>query len=634
MKCVISGIMALLIFTMAAEAQAADVIETVTVPQPKPLYEVSKERSVMIPMRDGTKQSANIYFPVNAGKKLPVILMRTPYGKDVKIKPYEERYKFLAEQGFVFVISDVRGRHESQGEFMPQLGDVDDGYDTIEWLGKQPWSNGKVGMIGCSYMGDVQILVAQSRPPALKALLPQAAGSSIGSAGGQYKYFAARRGGAIVFAQNVGWFYNNGAKVFYGPSRELSRDEFLANVEFFKTAPALPEPNFPALWRHLPINDIMRFANVPANDFNDLATRKLDDPWWDQFHYMDDDYQADAPALHMNSWHDFGARETIYEFEVMSKTSLSKTARDNQFLLISPTAHCRSEASTSATVVGERDMGDARFDYWTIYAKWFDYWLRDNKNDTIKNLPKVTYYLMGKNEWKTASAWPIPGAVPTKFYLHSKGRANGRYGDGALSTEPPANQTADSYTYDPGNPVPSKGGPMCCTGVEPSAGSFDQREIEMRNDVLVYTSEPLKEGIEVTGVIDVVLYVSSDAKDTDFVVKLVDVYPDGRAYNLTEGILRARYRDGQTKQVFMEPNKVYKVTVDANATSNYFAPGHRLRLEVSSSNFPLYDRNLNTGGNNYDETAWVVARNSVHHAKLHASHIILPVVQATGGAKK
>lgn len=634
MTSIMGGIVALLIFTMAAEAQAADVIEPVTVPQPMPLYEVRKERSVMIPMRDGAKQSANIYLPVNAGKKLPVILMRTPYGKDVKIKPYEERYKFLAEQGFVFVISDVRGRHESQGEFMPQLGDVDDGYDTIQWLSRQPWSNGKVGMIGCSYMGDVQILVAQSRPPALKALLPQAAGSSIGSAGGQYKYFAARRGGAIVFAQNIGWFYSNGAKVFYGPSRELNRDEFLANVAFFKTGPALPEPNFPALWRHLPINDIMHFAKVPPNDFNDLATRRLDDPWWDQFHYMDDDYQADVPALHMNSWHDFGARETIYEFEVMNKTSASKTARDNQFLLMSPTAHCRSEASTSATVVGERDMGDARFDYWTIYAKWFDYWLRGNKNDAIKNLPKVTYYLMGKNEWKTANAWPIPGTVATKFYLHSNGRANSRYGDGVLSTEPPTDQPADTYTYDPGNPMPTKGGPMCCTGVEPSAGSFDQREIEMRNDVLVYTSEPLIEGIEVTGAIDVVLYVSSDAKDTDFVVKLVDVYPDGRAYNLTEGILRARYREGQTKQAFMEPGNIYEVKVDANATSNYFAPGHRLRLEVSSSNFPLYDRNLNTGGNNYDETAWVVARNSVHHTKIHASHVILPVVMAREAASR
>jgi hypothetical protein len=234
---------------------------------------------------------------------------------------------------------------------------------------------------------------------------------------------------------------------------------------------------------------------------------------------------------------------------------------------------------------------------------------------------------MGKNEWRSENEWPLARTRFTKFYLHSDGKANGRNGSGVLTTELPKTETPDRYSYDPSNPVPSRGGPVCCTGTpDAPEGSFDQSEIEARNDMLVYTTPPLAQGVEVTGPLQVVLYVSSDQLDTDFTGKLVDVYPDGKAYNVQEGILRARYRDGYDKKVWMKAAEVYQVKVDLQATSNYFPPGHRIRLEVASSNFPRFDRNLNTGGNNYDETTWKVAANTIHHSAKYPSYVLLPVI--------
>jgi putative CocE/NonD family hydrolase len=245
-------------------------------------------------------------------------------------------------------------------------------------------------------------------------------------------------------------------------------------------------------------------------------------------------------------------------------------------------------------------------------------------------MPKVQYYLMGANEWRGAPTWPVPGAELTSYYLHSGGAANSRYGDGSLDTSPPADEPGDRYTYDPASPVPSVGGPICCISSDAApAGSYDQAELEMREDVLVYTSAPLEHGIEVTGPMEAVLWVSSSARDTDFTAKLVDVTPDGHAYNIQEGILRARYREGFDKKVLMEPDGVYEVRISLHATANFFAPGHRIRLEVTSSNFPRFERNLNTGGNNYDEVGWVAADNTIHHERRHPSHLVLPIVPAT-----
>jgi uncharacterized protein len=312
--------------------------------------------------------------------------------------------------------------------------------------------------------------------------------------------------------------------------------------------------------------------------------------------------------------------------------SVRKTARpeiaNQQYAVIAPTLHCGYKRATEDTIVGERSMGDARLDYDALTYGWFDYFLKGEDNHILEKMPKVRYFTMGMNKWQTADTWPPSGASPMTFYLSSDGKANSLSGDGALAAAAAGADQPDSFIYDPMNPVPSYGGNVCCTGNAVSGGAFDQRKMEARNDILVYTSDPLKEAIEVSGSMDATLYVSSDAKDTDFTVKVIDVYPDGTAYNLDETIQRARYRDGFDKPpVFMESGKVYKVAPSPMTTSNYFPAGHRVRLEVSSSNFPRFDRNLNTGGNNYDEVKSVVAHNSIHHSSQYPSQVTLTVVK-------
>jgi putative CocE/NonD family hydrolase len=290
--------------------------------------------------------------------------------------------------------------------------------------------------------------------------------------------------------------------------------------------------------------------------------------------------------------------------------------------------HCSYTRATADTVVGERHMGDARLDYNDVVYGFFDRFLKGETHTRLDTLPKVTYYTMGLNKWQTADAWPPAGAQPLTFYLSSGGRANSIAGDGALSAAAPDGDKPDAFVYDPMNPVISYGGNVCCTGNAVQGGSFDQRRMEARDDILVYTSEPFKDGTEVSGPITPTLYVSSDAKDTDFTVKVLDVYPDGRAYNLDESIQRMRYRDGYDRPLaWMENGKVYKVALQPLTTSNYFAADHRLRIEVSSSNFPRFDRNLNTGGNNYDESHGVVAHNAVHHSKQYPSQVTVTVVR-------
>jgi putative CocE/NonD family hydrolase len=259
---------------------------------------------------------------------------------------------------------------------------------------------------------------------------------------------------------------------------------------------------------------------------------------------------------------------------------------------------------------------------------WFDHFLKGENNHVLENMPRVRYFTMGLNKWQSADTWPPKGAQPLTMFLGSAGKANTAGGDGALAATAPTDDRADGFTYDPMNPVPSFGGNVCCTGNAVTGGAFDQRKMEERKDILVYTSEPLKEGIEVSGAIDVTLYVSSDVKDTDFTVKIIDVYPDGPAYNLDETIQRLRYREGYDKPpVWLEAGKVYKVAFQPMTTSNYFAAGHRVRIEITSSNFPRFDRNMNTGGNNYDETKGVVAHNSVHHSAQYPSQVTLTVVK-------
>ncbi|HEY2012181.1 MAG TPA: CocE/NonD family hydrolase, partial [Bryobacteraceae bacterium] len=358
-----------------------------------------------------------------------------------------------------------------------------------------------------------------------------------------------------------------------------------------------------------------------------MIKRAPNDDAWYRGGLWHDDKPINVPGFWFMSWYDVSVGPNLAAYNYVRKTARPEIAAQ-QYAVIAPTLHCGYTRATENTVVGERSMGDARLDYNALTYGWFDHFLKGEDNHVLETMPKVKYFTMGINKWQSSDTWPPAGAQPMTFFLASGGKANSLNGDGSLATAAPPSDSPDSFTYDPMNPVPSFGGNVCCTGNAVTGGAFDQRKMEARADILVYTSEPLKEGLEVSGPIEPTLYVSSDAKDTDITVKVLDVYPDGTAYNLDETIQRLRYREGYERPpVWMEKGKVYKVALQPMTTSNYFAAGHRIRIEISSSNFPRFDRNMNTGGNNWDEAKGVVAHNAVHHSGQYASQVTLSVVK-------
>jgi putative CocE/NonD family hydrolase len=390
--------------------------------------------------------------------------------------------------------------------------------------------------------------------------------------------------------------------------------------------------NWSQALRHLPVQDIIKSVDGPMGIYEEMIRRKPNDPSWYEGGLYHDNMPFGVPSFWFVSWFDVASSPNLELFNHIRRTAPPEIA-ENQFLIISPVTHCAFARATEQTVVGELDVGDARLtDYDDLVYGWFDFWLKGDSDASPRTMPVVRYYTMGSNRWQTAAQWPPAQAALTPYYLTSGGGANTLDGDGRLTTEPPGKEDSpDRFAYDPENPVPSLGGNVCCTGNAIEGGSFDQRPTERRPDVLVYSTQPLKEGIEVTGFIETTLYVSSDAKDTDFTVKLIDVYPDGRAFNLDETIQRARYREGYDREVFMKKDQIYKVELTPLSTSNYFAAGHRIRIEVSSSNFPRFERNMNTGGNNFDESRGVVAHNVIHHSADYPSQIRLPIVRGAEG---
>lgn len=585
-------------------------------------YEVRLDKSIMIPMRDGVKLSTDLYFPVDAGERLPVVQIRTPYNK----KRYRQDGSIvyaIAGLGYVVAVQDMRGRFESQGDYTVSKADVDDGYDCVEWLAAQSWSNGKVGSFGCSYLGENQIMMARARPPHLTCMIPMAAGGVI-----PHKGFGLSWGGVNKISAGFGWFLRNGSRVFLRPPKDASDDFWAKYGDSFDPGPIKNDVDFQSSWNMLPIVDMMKAAGMPDTDWGDFVSNGPGSEYWIDRGYVVESDRFDTPALHINTWYDECTPETFYEFNIMQRNALSERGGRNQYVIIGPQAHCEFMTNMSEhTYIGDMYVGDTRFDFSGVIRNWFAYWLKGVDNDVV-SMPKVQYFLMGENEWRSAHEWPLKETEFTKYYLHSDGRANSRTGTGVLERKMSSRENSDTFIYDPGFPVPSLGGPVCCTGSEDAVpGAYDQSEIEMRHDVLVYTTPVLSEDLEITGPIALVLYVSSSAKDTDFTGKLVDVHPDGTAFNICEGILRARYREGWDKEVFMESGKVYKLTVDMSATSICFKKEHRIRLEVSSSNFPRFERNLNTGGRNYDEFEWIEARNAVHHSKKYPSHLILPIIR-------
>lgn len=588
------------------------------------------DQKVMMPMRDGTRLATDIYRP-KGNSKVPIVFSRTPYNfntwgdGEMRTRGLEAAYDAV-QRGYAYVVQNERGRFFSEGEWDILGTPTTDGYDAFEWMSKQPWSNGKIGVIGCSSTAEWQMAVAALSHPALAAMVAQGFGAGVGRVGEFYEQGNWYRGGAqqMLFTS---WLYGTQNDEFRPMfPKDITQADLVRVQRFYDMATEMPKVDWAQALRHLPVQDIIKNVNGQKGIYEDMIRRKPNDPAWFKGGLYHDTMPLNVPAYWFVSWYDVSSSPNLTLFNQMRKNP-NKEIADNQYLVIAPTLHCAYKRATENTVVGERSMGDARLNYDELTWGWFDMLLKGEQNDFKKSTARVKYFTMGSNVWQTSETWPPANAVMTDYFLTSEGKANTRNGNGKLVAKVPTADKPDAFTYDPANPVSSYGGNVCCTGNAVTGGAFDQSEMELREDILVYTSEPLPAGMEVSGFIESTLYLSSDVKDTDVTIKLIDVYPDGKAYNLDETIQRVRYREGYEKEVFMEKGNVYKVKLSPMSTSNYFAAGHRVRIEVSSSNFPRFERNLNTGGNNFDESVGVVAHNQIHHSKKYPSVVRLPVVK-------
>jgi putative CocE/NonD family hydrolase len=600
------------------------------------------ERKVMITMRDGKRIQADVYRPKDSSKKYPIIFVRTPYNFnywDVALgAPRDLSAELTAvKRGYAYVEANERGRFFSEGDYDILGAPVTDSDDELDWLGAQPWSTGKVGLLGCSSTAEWQLNVASRGNKALATIIPESFGDGVGKVGPYYEQGNWFRGGAMQMRFSK-WLAGSGILTSAGRPMfpaNMSQKDLVTAAKTYDLAQKMPAVDWDKAYRHLPTKDINIAAGLPRSVYDTptpsgqkpMAERTPNDPSWKTGGLWNDSQKIDIPGLWVMTWFDNSVAPNLAAYNHVRKTA-SPAIAEQQYAIIAPTLHCGYTRAAEHTIVGARDMGDARLDYDAITYGWFDFYLKGEDKGQIKKMPKVRYYTMGLNKWQSSDTWPPKDAKPMTLFLSSEGRANSLSGDGKLASAKSGKDRPDQFAYDPMNPVPTPGGASFDAGADHHTGAFDQRGLEMRNDILVYTSAPLEKGLEVSGAVDVTLYVSSDAKDTDFTVKLIDVDADGTAWNVEDNIQRARYREGYDKPpVWMEKGKVYKIAFQPMQTSNWFAPGHRLRIEVSSSNFPFYDRNLNTGGNNFDETTSVVAHNAVHHSSSYASSVTLSVVQ-------
>ena len=585
------------------------------------------EMAVMVPMRDGVGLATNVYRPKGAEKPLPTILWKTPYNELAYSANTTRNALRWVSRGYAFVVQNERGRYFSQGEYEILGKPQTDGYDALTWIAAQPWSNGKVGTLGCSSSAEWQLALAAQNHPAHAAMVPQASGAGIGKVGRFQEQGNWYTGGVprnLFFVWLYGVDNPQRAQIPSGLDAETR-----ARIGRYNDLDAKkPEVNWPSQIRHLPVSEMLSDLGEPPATFEQFITRTPADPAWRQGGLYHDDMGWGVPSLWFNSWYDVSIGPNMELFNHARSTTQDREAAENQYVVVGPNTHCAFSRLGPDFQSGDRDLGDASLDSDAMVHAWFDRWLKGERRGFPQDTPHVRYFNMGENAWRTAAQWPPAGVKTVRMYLRSGGAANSLNGDGRLSLDaPPAGEQPDRYRYDPMNPVQTIGGGDCCNGGLVTAGAFDQRPIEARNDVLVYTSEPMTEPMQVTGFIDAVLKVSSSAPDTDFAVKLVDVAPDGTAYILGDTIMRARYRNGYDRPTPLSPGQVAAIQPTPMTVSNTFQPGHRIRVEVTSSNFPKFVRNLNTGGPNETESQGVVADNVVHHAGEDASYIDLPVLR-------
>jgi hypothetical protein len=553
--------------------------------------------------RDGITLFADIYRP-KSDEKFPVILMRTPYHKSVSwaVAPAYQ----IVRRGYVVVIQDVRGRYTSEGEWYPFRHEQADGYDTVEWVAALPYSNGKVGMIGASYVGATQMLAAIAQPPHLTAIAPNVTASNYHS---NWTY----QGGA--FEQ---WFDQNWTSQLAQNTLQRLIEE---NTDARGGVPTLPLADYPVFnFGQLPAEGQLTSKIAPY--YGDWLAHPDYDDYWKQWSIEENFSKITVPMLQVGGWYDIFAAGTMRNYMGAKAHGATEAARTQQHLLIEIGGH-----AGFGRRIGDVDFGPHAVEnvYTDVILDWYDFLFKGIKNEYATDKP-VKVFTMGANEYRQEDDWPPPQAQFTKYFLHSNGKANSLRGDGSLSTATPKTEISDSYVYDPKNATPTFGGPLCCDEKHMEPGPRDQRGVENRDDVLVYSTPPLARDLDVTGPVTATLWVKSSAVDTDFTAKLVDVGPDGFAQDLTEGILRMRYRDSPEHPNFMNPGQVYQITVDLWATSNVFLKGHSIRLEIASSNFPRFDRNLNTGEEVKFAHTSVPATNLILHDAQHPSALLLPIM--------
>ncbi|QQE79186.1 CocE/NonD family hydrolase [Alicyclobacillus sp. SO9] len=548
------------------------------------MYRIKKRWGVRIPLRDGVKVVADLFLPITEGT-VPAIVVRTPYGRSSNGNI--EQAEWFAERGYAVMVVDVRGRGDSEGTFIPYRNEGVDGYDTIEWAAAQPWCDGHVGTLGGSYLGKIQWLTALTHPPHLKAMIPIVSPSDP---------FVEWPTGSPD-PMHVCWQF-------------LTSDRALQNIN---------QVDWEEVYTHLPLMTMDEAAGREMPLWKELFEHCQLDSWWDVVRYQNRFDEIDLPVLHISGWYDDEQIGTPLNFAGMTTKAPSEFARGAQRLIMGPWGH----NVNASTRVGDLDFGQASvIDLRGRQLRFFDHWLQGKDNGLESEKP-VEIFIMGKNQWRQESEWPLQRTAYTPIYLHSNGKANSRFGDGTLTNEKPQNETADRYTYDPENAVPFLTEPTSSQ----IGGPDDYSAVHRRDDVLVYTSAPLDEELEVTGPVKAQLYASTSAPDTDFMVQLHDLWPNGYAQRLCDGMVRVRFRKGMANPEFVEPEKIECYEIDCWNTAHVFLPGHRIVVHVTSSAFPKYDRNPNTDKELGRTMQMEKAAQRIYHDAEHPSAVILPIIK-------
>ena len=576
-------------------------------------YSVKFEANAPLMLRDGTITYVDVFRP-DASGQFPALLQRTPYNKsDVASRTGTLDAIRAATNGYGVVLQDVRGRHSSDGDFYTFVNEIDDGYDSVEWAAGQPWCTGKVGMYGVSYVGATQWLAAKARPPSLVTIAP-------GVTASDYHEGWAWQGGAFELGFNLSWAMGSLSSANWA---NLSRRLLLPPEQLESLIEA--KDNLPAGFKFLPMQDLPDLKGSLAPYYYDWLAHPEYDDYWRRVCIEESHTEITVPAFNFGGWYDIFLGGTIRNYVRMREMGATEEARQGQRLTLGPWIHGGAPTNVSGEYgFGTRASAPA-VDLQGLLLRHYDHWLKGEDNGVADEKP-VRIFVMGENVWRLEDEWPLRRAQQVNYYLHGQGRANTLNGDGRLSPETPGSPPTDVYVYNPIDPVPTQGGGLCCDPAFLPSGAFDQRPIEARPDVLVYSTPPLDWDSEVTGPITVTLYASSSAVDTDFTAKLVDVEPSGYGRNLTDGIIRARYRRPREPASPMQPGQVYEYAIDLWATSNLFKKGHRIRLEISSSNFPRFDRNTNTGEPIGSDRGFVSALQTVYHTSEYPSHVTLPIV--------